>query len=145
MDLQKEAGMTPTPPPTPTREGRAGSRRPGAGSQEGGRLAKRQLPHPHLQPPAARLHQDHLLFTGPQPQPSSPACSGGGEGSGEARRKGQPALDNARRSWVLLSAPLFCGLTFLLTACCSFHFVVLGFFILFSQEEGRKRSVYEVQ
>lgn len=105
-------------------------------------MAKRQLAHPHPQPPAAARPPAYIRITfpslatspGPAAQPGSrPAC---GEGSGAARRKGQPALDKAGRSWVLLSAPLSCGLTFLLTACCSFHFVVWGFLFYFPRRRG---------
>lgn len=131
--------MTPTPHP----HQRGKNKQQEARSWEpGGRALGQEAAGPPP-PPAACCRPPAYIRTtfpslatspGPAAQPGSrPAC---GEGSGAARRKGQPALDKARRSWVLLSAPLSCGLTFLLTACCSFHFVVWGFLFYFPRRRG---------
>ncbi|KAF6119795.1 hypothetical protein HJG60_010201 [Phyllostomus discolor] len=90
-------------------------------------------------------------WTGPPSSTSSwPAC---GQGSRLLAKKGQPALDKARWCWVLLSALLFCCLTFFLTACCNLYFFWFGFFfclfVCFSfifpgggeEEECLRRSV----
>lgn len=131
--------MTPTPHP----HQRGKSKQQEARSWEpGGRALGQEAAGPPPPPAACCRLPAYIRITspslatspGPAAQPGSrPAC---GEGSGAARRRGQPALDKAGRSWVLLSAPLSCGLTFLLTACCSFHFVVWGFLFYFPRRRG---------
>lgn len=72
-----------------------------------------------------------------QREAREPGSRGAGEAGRRAGRRGRAEL--------LLSALSFRGLTFFLTACCSFWvLVVFLIIILFSQGEGRKKSVYKV-
>lgn len=133
--------------PTLTREGRASSRGQELGAPREGAGQGGSCPAP---PPTARCQPPTSGSPSPHwpPAPARWPRLAAGQTAARGRhcpQEGAAGTGQSEEEPLLFCAPLSCGLTFLLTACCSFHFVVWGFFILFSREEGRKRSVCEVQ
>lgn len=104
--------------PPPPRRGRRKRREGGAGSREreARRRCRARTPTPAPQAGRASRVGSASPRAGPGLQPRSPRPAA----RAAAATRGRSG--RARWCWVPLSAPLFCGLTFLSTACCSFNF-----------------------
>lgn len=141
MDLQKDAGMT-SRGPSLTPEGKEESGR--GGSSRGARREGGRLPCSFAQRPGPPP-----ICEGHRAQPSSPVATSlqRGEWHCPPERVSQ-FLTKPGGAELLLGALLFCGLTFFLTACCSFlSFFFFGFSFLLNfvfPGGGEEESVYKV-